>query len=100
MLRDLDLYHSIIEGDYEPAKDVNEMQMKLTLLRNDPARLAHWQNQAQRAAKEYSKEHLADVWTKFYQEQARKGMLSEQTKLVSIKHNANYWNWNSRLLIT
>ena len=73
MLRDLDLYHSIIEGDYEPAKDVNEMQMKLTLLRNDPARLAHWQNQAQRAAKEYSKEHLADVWTKFYQEQARKG---------------------------
>ena len=73
MLRDLDLYHSIIEGDYEPAKDVNEMQMKLTLLRNDPARLAHWQTQAQRAAKEYSKEHLADVWTKFYQEQARKG---------------------------
>ena len=73
MLRDLDLYHSIVEGDYEPAKDVNEMQMKLTLLRNDPARLAHWQTQAQRAAKEYSKEHLADVWTKFYQEQARKG---------------------------
>lgn len=73
MLRDLDLYHSIIAGDYEPAKDVNEMQMKLTLLRNDPARLAHWQQQACRTAKEYSKEHLAQVWTQFYEEQARKG---------------------------
>lgn len=73
MLRDLDLYHSIIEGDYEPAKDVNEMQMKLTLLRNDPARLAHWQERAQVAAHEYSKEHLLKVWTAFYEEQVRKG---------------------------
>ena len=73
MLRDLELYHSIIDGDYEPAKDVNEMQMKLTLLRNDPARLAHWQKQAQIAARKYSKEHLANVWTSFYMDQARKG---------------------------
>lgn len=73
MLRDLDLYHYIIAGDYEPAKNVNEMQMKLTLLRNDPARLAHWQKQARVAARKYSKDHLAAVWTKFYQEQARKG---------------------------
>lgn len=73
MLRDLDLYHSIIADDYEPAKDVNEMQMKLTLLRNDPIRLNHWQKQACLASKEYSKEHLARVWTKFYQEQVLKG---------------------------
>ncbi|MRN07591.1 glycosyltransferase [Lactobacillus sp. 0.1XD8-4] len=73
MLRNLDLYHYIIDGDYEPADNVNEMQMKLTLLRNDPARLAYWQKRAQKAAQEYSKEHLADVWTKFYKEQARKG---------------------------
>lgn len=77
MLRDLDLYHSIIEGDYETAEDVNEMQMKLTLLRNDPARLAHWQQQAQLAAKRYSKEHLAKVWYDFYRQQAGKGMPRE-----------------------
>lgn len=74
MLRDLDLYHSIIAGDYEPAADVNEMQMKLTLLRNDPARLAHWQDQAQAAAHRYSKEHLAKVWHDFYYQQAQEGI--------------------------
>ncbi|WP_076459688.1 glycosyltransferase family 4 protein [Limosilactobacillus caccae] len=73
MLRDLDLYHAIIAGDYETAKDVNEMQMKLTLLRNDPARLAYWKKRANLAAKEYSKDHLAKVWTAFYEQQARKG---------------------------
>lgn len=77
MLRDLSLYHSIIEGDYEPAADVNEMQMKLTLLRNDPARLAHWQGQANKAAQRYSKEHLAKIWHEFYCEQAGKGMPRE-----------------------
>ncbi|MBB1079815.1 glycosyltransferase family 4 protein [Limosilactobacillus sp. STM2_1] len=73
MLRDLDLYHYIIDGDYEPASDVNEMQTKLELLQKDPARLAYLQKRAQIAAREYSKEHLANVWTDFYKEQARKG---------------------------
>ena len=70
MLRDLDLYHSIIAGDYEPAKDVDEMQVKLTLLRNDPARLAHWQKQAREASQRYSEDHLAQVWLDFYRDQA------------------------------
>lgn len=77
MLRDLDLYHSIIAGDYETAADVNEMQMKLTLLRNDPARLKHWRDQAYKAAQRYSKEHLAKVWHQFYCTQARKGKTRE-----------------------
>lgn len=71
MLRDLDLYHSIIDGDYEPAQNVQEMQMKLTLLRNDPARLAYWQSRAQEASQKYSKDHLAKVWFDFYTAQAR-----------------------------
>lgn len=73
MLRDLDLYRSIIDGDYEPAKDILEMQEKLTLLRNDPARLAHWQKRAREAAAHYSEDHLARIWEKFYCEQAAKG---------------------------
>lgn len=73
MLRDLDLYKSIIAGDYETAEDVNEMQMKLTLLRNDPARLAHWQERAIQAAAKYSKQHLAKQWIAFYQEQVQRG---------------------------
>ena len=74
MLRDLDLYQAIIKGDYEPAKDVEEMQVKLTLLRNDPARLDHWQKQARVAAQYYSEDHLAAIWHRFYHEQARKGV--------------------------
>lgn len=77
MLRDLDLYHSIIDGDYEPAADVTEMQMKLTLLRNDPARLAYWRHQAHLAAQRYSKEHLAKVWYHFYLQQAKEGQTRE-----------------------
>lgn len=76
MLRDLPLYHSIIDGDYEPAANLDEMQLKLTLLRNDPARLAHWKEQAHQAAHRYSKDHLAKVWHDFYYQQAQE----EQTR--------------------
>ncbi|MDO4903921.1 MAG: glycosyltransferase family 4 protein [Limosilactobacillus sp.] len=71
MLRDLDLYHCIIDGDYEPAGNVSEMQEKLTLLRNDPARLAHWKERAREASKRYSEDHLAKVWFDFYHAQAK-----------------------------
>lgn len=71
MLRDLDLYHSIIEGYYEPAADVNEMQTKLDLLRKDPQRLSDLRDRAHEAAQRYSKDHLADIWYQFYTTQAK-----------------------------
>lgn len=71
MLRDLDLYHSIIDGYYEPATDVNEMQEKLNLLRQDPDRLLKLKKQAQQAAQRYSKAHLAKIWYEFYTQQAK-----------------------------
>lgn len=73
MLRDLDLYHSIIDGDYVPAKDVTEMQGKLDQLRRNPERLAYWRRRATAAAKYYSEDRLAKIWLKFYREQAREG---------------------------
>lgn len=71
MLRDLDLYHSIIAGDYEPAKDVNEMQQKLVELTSDPERLEYLRQRAVAASKKYSKDHLAKVWYDFYRQQAK-----------------------------
>lgn len=71
MLRDLDLYHSIIQGYYEPAQDVNDMQTKLSLLRDNPEKLASLRAKAKKAAKRYSKEHLAQVWYDFYTQQAK-----------------------------
>lgn len=73
MLRDLDLYHSIIQGYYEPAKDVDEMQQKLDWLRNTPSRLAELKMAAHTASQQYSKAHLAKVWHRFYLEQAKEG---------------------------
>ena len=73
MLRDLDLYHSIIQGYYEPAKDVDEMQQKLDWLQKIPARLAELKMAAHTASRQYSKSHLAKVWHQFYLEQAKEG---------------------------
>jgi 1,2-diacylglycerol-3-alpha-glucose alpha-1,2-galactosyltransferase len=73
MLRDLDLYHSIIQGYYEPAKDVDEMQQKLDWLQKTPARLAELKMAAHTASRQYSKSHLAKVWHQFYLEQAKEG---------------------------
>lgn len=74
MLRDLDLYHSIINGDYEPAKNLTEMQIKLNILTHDKAKLEYLQKRAIATSKRYSKDHLAKVWYEFYNQQAREGI--------------------------
>lgn len=71
MLRDLDLYHSIIEGYYEPAADVDVMNKKLTDLIHDPDRLVQLREKALEASQRYSKEHLATIWHQFYIAQAK-----------------------------
>ena len=71
MLRDLPLYHAIIDGYYQPAADQAAMQSALRKLIAQPADLAFWRTQAQLAAQRYSKDHLAKVWKDFYQLQAK-----------------------------
>lgn len=73
MLRDLDLYHAIIAGDYAPAKDYAEMNQLLQTLPHDSAALAHWHQQSLAAADRYSEEHLAQIWRQFYRQQAKEG---------------------------
>lgn len=77
MLRDLALYHSIIEGDYLSAKDVDEMQAWLVKLSHQPSLLAPWREKAAAASRRYSKDHLAKQWHQFYLEQAAKGQRHE-----------------------
>lgn len=71
MLRDLDLYHAIIEGYYEPAADVDEMDRKLKQLTHDAAHLGKLRQKATEASQRYSKEHLATIWHRFYLAQAK-----------------------------
>lgn len=73
LLRDLDLYQAIIAGDYQPAKDYAAMNRELRQLVQDPAALQHWHERSLAAADRYSEEHLAEIWRKFYQEQAKEG---------------------------
>ena len=66
MLRDLDLYHSIIKGYYIAADNYAEMDQKLSALVKNPALLRDYQQRADQASAEYSEDHLAEIWLKYY----------------------------------
>ncbi|GAC46351.1 glycosyl transferase CpoA [Pediococcus acidilactici NGRI 0510Q] len=66
MLRDLDLYHSIIKGYYIAADNYAEMDQKLSALVKNPAQLRDYQQRADQASAEYSEDHLAEIWLKYY----------------------------------
>lgn len=73
MLRDLDLYQTILRGDYLATQDVDEMDEQLTRLQNEPAALADLKTKAKDAADYYSESRLVEVWKQFYHEQANEG---------------------------
>jgi len=71
LLRDLPLYHAIISGYYEPAKDLREMNTKIRLFATKPAKLAELREKSQKAAAYYSEERLAQIWKEYYSKQVR-----------------------------
>ncbi|WP_268912720.1 glycosyltransferase family 4 protein [Lentilactobacillus sp. SPB1-3] len=73
MLRDLDLYHSIIDGYYIGCKDESEMNEKLHELSNDSELLNKYRQQSIIASDRYSEDHLAKIWFDFYTEQSKEG---------------------------
>lgn len=70
MLRDLSLYHDIIDGYYQPAADLAGMQAALDHLRSDPVALDRLKQKSLTAAQRYSEDHLAGEWYHFYMHQA------------------------------
>ncbi|UQS82909.1 glycosyltransferase family 4 protein [Bombilactobacillus folatiphilus] len=79
LLRDLDLYHSIIEGDYLPAQNYEQMNRAIQRLSQDSQCLSELAQKSLKAAHYYSEEHLSTIWRDFYDEQAR---------LVGVKHES------------
>ena len=73
MLRDLDLYKVILEGNYRATSDVSEMREAILEYKNGPEALKDLKEKAREISKEYSEEHLLEIWLKFYQEQAALG---------------------------
>ncbi|MFD1484805.1 glycosyltransferase family 4 protein [Lacticaseibacillus baoqingensis] len=70
MVRDLQLYDTIIRPYAMMAKDGHDMNVQLRKLRDSPAMQAEYTQKSQNAAAEYSEERLARVWERFYREQA------------------------------
>lgn len=66
MLRDLELYHSIIKGYYIPTQDYEHMNTQLKLVSEDKERLNKFKQLSDEASEEYSEDHLADIWLDFY----------------------------------
>ena len=73
MLRDLDLYKVILDGNYRATSDVSEMREAILEYKNDPEALKDLKEKAREISKEYSEEHLLEIWLKFYREQAALG---------------------------
>lgn len=70
VLRDLDLYRAIIDGYYLAGSDQEAMQAQLTALHDQPELREELSKQALAASERYSADYVADIWEKFYTEQA------------------------------
>ncbi|TLQ03249.1 glycosyltransferase family 4 protein [Pediococcus stilesii] len=71
MLRDLDLYHSIIKGYYIPTNDYSDMNEQLRLLTENEDKLNEFKKLSDKASEEYSEDHLAKIWLDFYSSLAK-----------------------------
>ena len=70
LLRDLDLYKSIINSYYMPASNVKEMNELIHKLSNNKDELLCLKNKSIKGASYYSEKKLSEYWENFYQKQA------------------------------
>ncbi|MDR1013034.1 MAG: glycosyltransferase family 4 protein [Lactobacillales bacterium] len=66
MLRDLALYHHILEGKYLPVKDLEDMNKKLREILNNREILTKYQKKSEKISMQYSEESLCKIWKNFY----------------------------------
>lgn len=69
LLRDLQLYHDIIKGYYQPAENYQEMNQIIRHLFANPADLLQLAQLSAAGADYYSEKHLSDIWRTFYLQQ-------------------------------
>ena len=73
MLRDLDLYKVILEGNYRATADRDEMKEAILEYQANPVALKDLKEKAKNISREYSEEHLLQIWLDFYEKQAALG---------------------------
>lgn len=72
MLRDLELYHAIIEDKYIETKDVADMQASLNHLKDNQEILQLFKNKSKESANYYSEENVAKIWYEYYTNSIKK----------------------------
>ena len=66
MLRDLELYHSIIKDYYCPTKNIDEMHVALNDFDNRRDLLQQYVEKSRQASKQYSEDNVAKLWYEYY----------------------------------
>ena len=72
MLRDLELYHSIIKDYYCPTKNIDEMHVALNDFDNRRNLLEAYVEKSRLASQQYSEDNVAKLWYDYYHKIAKK----------------------------
>lgn len=87
LLRDIDIYHNILDGFYLGADGLDGFEAAIRRLKDDPA---YYETYAQKAADGhgfYSEEHVASIWKDFYTRiYAHKPPQKRSKRMKHVKH--------------
>ncbi|MFI3685904.1 glycosyltransferase family 4 protein [Vagococcus fluvialis] len=72
MLRDLELYHSIIDGKYISTDNVVDMERELRKINKQRDLLNTYQEASREAGAYYSKENVSKIWYDYYTKYSKK----------------------------
>ncbi|MGY3703371.1 glycosyltransferase [Vagococcus martis] len=71
MLRDLELYHAIIDNQYISTQDIDDMNDAIEMIRKKPEILEEYQQKSRKSALYYSEENVAKIWYDYYKKNAK-----------------------------
>ena len=72
MLRDLELYHSIIDGKYISTQNITDMEVALKSFEENKGLLKPFQEKSREAGAYYSKENVSKIWYDYYNKHSKK----------------------------
>lgn len=71
MLRDLDLYHAIIDEQYISTTNIYDMNEAIKKIKDNPEILEEYKEKSKKSALYYSEENVAKIWYDYYKRSAK-----------------------------
>ncbi|MCI0130228.1 MULTISPECIES: glycosyltransferase family 4 protein [Enterococcaceae] len=71
MLRDLDLYHAIIDEQYISTTNIYDMNETIKKIKDNPEILEEYKEKSKKSALYYSEENVAKIWYDYYKRSAK-----------------------------